>query len=206
MIEFQEFQKIPRLSRECVITEKIDGTNGVIYIGEDGEFLTGSRSRWITPEMDNHGFSRWANEHKEELMKMGAGFHYGEWWGSGIQRGYGLLKGEKRFSLFNTGRWVKDHTQVLVEKQEYCPECCYVVPIIYRGMFDDCGIKASLEELKDKGSFASPGFMNPEGIVIYHIQGRLYFKKTILKDEEHKTLSTLQNKEGVDEEIPDYLC
>jgi hypothetical protein len=43
MKEFVEFKKIPRLSRECVVTEKIDGTNGVIYIGEGGEFLVGSR-------------------------------------------------------------------------------------------------------------------------------------------------------------------
>ena len=30
--EFVPFPKIPRLYKECVITEKIDGTNGVIYI------------------------------------------------------------------------------------------------------------------------------------------------------------------------------
>jgi len=28
--------------------------------------------------------------------------------------------------------------------------------------------------------------MNPEGVVIYHRAGNLYFKKTILKDEEYK--------------------
>lgn len=186
MTEFKEFQKIPRLSRECIVTEKIDGTNGLIYIGEDGEFLTGSRSRWITPEMDNHGFSRWAHEHKDELMKLGAGFHYGEWWGSGIQRGYGLLKGEKHFSLFNVGRWVKDKNKQLLEKQEYCPDCCDVVPIIDAFLFDTELIDAKLQGLKMHGSYASPGFMKPEGIVIYHIQGRLMFKKTIEKDDEHK--------------------
>lgn len=56
--EFVPFQKIGRLSRGCTITEKIDGTNASIYIGEDGEFLTGSRTRWITPEDDNYGFAR----------------------------------------------------------------------------------------------------------------------------------------------------
>ena len=190
MIEFQEFKKIPRLSRECVITEKIDGTNAVIYIGEDGEFLTGSRTRWITPETDNHGFSRWANEHKEELLQLGIGLHYGEWWGSGIQRKYGLVNGEKRFSLFNTGRWIKDRTQQPLEKQEYCPECCSIVPILYTGMFDTSLISGVLETLRITGSKASEGFMNPEGIVIYHMQARLYFKKTILKDESHKNRLT----------------
>ena len=52
MVEFEAFQKIARLKRNCVITEKIDGTNAQIFIGEDGEFLTGSRNRWITPDDD----------------------------------------------------------------------------------------------------------------------------------------------------------
>ena len=73
MTDFLEFRKIPRLSRTVVITEKIDGTNGCIYIGEDGDFLVGSRTRWITPETDNHGFARWCVENKEELLKLGPG-------------------------------------------------------------------------------------------------------------------------------------
>jgi hypothetical protein len=104
MTEFQEFPKMPRRSRDVVITEKIDGTNACVFIGEDGEFLAGSRTRWITPEDDNFGFSRWAHENKDDLLTLGPGRHFGEWWGSGIQRKYGLT--EKRFSLFNTSRWV----------------------------------------------------------------------------------------------------
>ena len=119
MTDFVGFSKIARLSREMVITEKIDGTNGCIFIGEDGEFLVGSRSRWITPENDNHGFARWVYDHKNELMSLGPGRHFGEWWGSGIQRGYGLTKGEKRFSLFNVKRWKEER-----------PSCCYVVPVL----------------------------------------------------------------------------
>ena len=186
-MEFQEFRKIPRLSREVIITEKIDGTNGVIYIGEDGEFLVGSRSRWIDEHTDNHNFWHWVMDNKEELLKLGTGIHYGEWWGNGIQRGYNLPKGEKRFSLFNCGRWVKDRTQPLLEKQEYCPECCYVVPILWTGIFDTAFVEGQLTMLKATGSKASPGFMKPEGIVIYHKAGNLFFKKTIEKDEEYKS-------------------
>jgi hypothetical protein len=187
--EFQEFKKIPRFSRDIIITEKLDGTNGVIYIGETGEFLVGSRSRWITPTDDNHGFARWAYDNKEELLKLGPGWHYGEWWGSGVNRGYGLIKGEKRFSLFNSGRWVKktaDNISPLGEKQEYCPDCCYVVPILYQGIFHSTMIFNALGILEEKGSLASPGFMNPEGIVIYHVAARQYFKKTIKNDDMHK--------------------
>jgi hypothetical protein len=186
MKEFIEFKKIPRLSRECVVTEKIDGTNGVICIDELGEILVGSRTRWIDEYTDNHGFWHWVNNNVEELKKLGVGTHYGEWWGSGIQRGYNLPKGEKRFSLFNCGRWVKDRTQVLLEKQEYCPDCCYVVPILHEAIFETNSINACLEELKINGSHCSPGFMKPEGIVIYHKAGNLMFKKTIEKDNEFK--------------------
>lgn len=105
-VEFQPFGKIPRYSRPCIITEKIDGTNGSIYIGEDGTFLVGSRSRWITPENDNHGFAKWAYRHKDELMLLGPGHHFGEWWGRGVQRGYNQI--EKHFSLFNVKRWADD--------------------------------------------------------------------------------------------------
>lgn len=182
--QFVEFPKIARLSRACVVTEKIDGTNGVIHIGDAGEFLIGSRSQWITPERDNHGFARWAMEHKEELMQLGSGTHYGEWWGSGIQRGYGLQKGEKRFSLFNVARWADDRDREKFPVDR--PACCHVVPVIKRCEFDTSDIEQALSFLKSDGSLAVPGFMKPEGIVIFHEAARLMFKKTIDKDAEWK--------------------
>jgi hypothetical protein len=189
--QFQEFKKIPRLSRDIIITEKIDGTNGLIFIDENNNIFAGSRNRWLWGSIqdevhnDNHGFAYWVKTNKEELLKLGKGYHYGEFWGKGIQRGYGLE--EKRFSLFNVGRWVKDRTQTLKEKQEYCPECCFVMPILYEGMFNTSIIPSVLDELKIKGSYASPNFMNPEGIIIYHKAGSYYFKKTIENDEKGKT-------------------
>ena len=100
-IEFKSFGKIPRLSRDIVITEKIDGTNGQIYIDGD-TIMAGSRNRWITPQDDNHGFAAWVSANREQLMALGNGRHFGEWWGAGIQDGYGQT--EKFFSLFNTRR------------------------------------------------------------------------------------------------------
>jgi hypothetical protein len=175
MTEFVTFNKIARLSREIVITEKIDGTNASIYIGEDGEFLTGSRNRWITPESDNAGFARWAAEHKESLLELGVGRHFGEWWGQGIQRNYGLK--EKRFSLFNVSKW-----------SDVRPACCGVVPVLYRGIFDTQVIQDVLDDLAEHGSYAAPGFMNPEGIVIFHTASGVLFKKTIKNDETPKSL------------------
>lgn len=171
--EFIPFPKMARLSREILITEKIDGTNAQILITDEGEFFTGSRTRWITPDADNFGFSRWAHANKEELMKLGPGSHFGEWWGSGIQRGYGLQNGEKRFSLFNVARWGDDAVR---------PACCHVVPVLYRGEFAISAASDSLLNLECHGSFAAPGFMNPEGIVVFHIAGNVGFKKTLHGD------------------------
>lgn len=172
---FTEFNKIYRVSRPCVITEKIDGTNAQICITESGKFLTGSRTRWITPLNDNYGFSRWAYEHKEELLKLGVGKHFGEWWGQGVQRGYNMK--EKHFSLFNVSRWGDASIR---------PSCCDVVPVLYEGIFDTTKIDECIERLRSEGSIAAPGFMKPEGIVCFHVQGNFCLKKTLEKDQEHK--------------------
>ena len=194
--EFIEFPKMARLSRECIVTEKIDGTNACIKITEDGLFLTGSRTRWITPSDDNYGFSAWAHKHIKELMTLGPGTHFGEWWGSGCQRGYGLINGEKRWSLFNVARWclagempqrIPTGDPRIEKYQEILPECCHLVPVLYRGVFRTEMVDYHLEMLRANGSQAAPGFMRPEGVVCYHIAGNVGFKKTIEKDEEYKS-------------------
>jgi hypothetical protein len=171
--DFVEFPKIARWSREVIVTEKIDGTNACIFIGEAGEFLTGSRTRWITPDDDNHGFSAWAHAHHDDLMTLGPGRHFGEWWGSGIQRRYGLS--EKRFSLFNVARWGQDR-----------PVCCHVVPVLFRGPMHPSAVDVGLDYLAKCGSAAAPGFMEPEGVVLFHLAGNVAFKKTFVRDHEPK--------------------
>ena len=181
-MDFVAFPKMARLSREIIVTEKIDGTNAQICITENGDFLVGSRTRWITPEDDNYGFAKWAYANKDELMKLGVGSHFGEWWGQGIQRNYSMT--EKRFSLFNVSRWADDAIR---------PLCCHVVPILYQGQFEEfgvmTGVKNSLKLLIEQGSQANKGFMNPEGVVIYHVAAGVGFKKTIHKDEMPKGLA-----------------
>lgn len=183
-IAFVEFPKIARWSREVVVTEKIDGTNAQVYIPDDGsEVYAGSRTRWITPEDDNFGFARWVRENREELLKLGPGSHFGEWWGCGIQRNYGLS--EKRFSLFNVGRW---GDEALAAKGLTRPACCGVVPTLWRGNMDDLRPKDWIEQLTLFGSKAAPGYMKPEGIVVFHAASGQLFKKTVDKDHEPKGL------------------
>jgi hypothetical protein len=74
--DFRGFGKIPRLSREIVITEKIDGTNGLIYINEVNNIFAGSRTRWLDDHNDNHNFWHWVMNNKEELLKLGKGTFY----------------------------------------------------------------------------------------------------------------------------------
>jgi len=206
VLEFQKFPKIPRFYRNIIITEKIDGTNAQILITEDGQVFAGSRKRFITPENDNFGFAAWVEEHADELRELGPGRHFGEWWGKGINRGYGL--DHRRFSLFNVSRWQSlensGHQLTKFEKGEevkiertYPPACCGVVPILYVGPWEDedailqwgeepSSIRRVLSNLKMKNSRVAPGFERPEGIVIYHTASNYLFKVTIENDDKSK--------------------
>lgn len=188
---FSGFPKIPRLNRPMVVTEKIDGTNASILITESGDIFAGSRNRWITPEQDNMGFARWVADNKDELVEgLGPGHHFGEWWGAGIQRRYGL--DHKRFSLFNVGRWHDLARRADLEwiGREQAPQCCHVVPIITVTTFCTEKIAAYLAWLRDTGSIAAPGYMQPEGIVVYHQNSGLSFKVTCERDESPKSYAT----------------
>ncbi len=181
-MEFEAFEKIPRLSRNCIITEKIDGTNGQICIEEvtpsDYTVWVGSRNRWLSEKEDNHGFYKWAQAHKEQLcLELGVGRHYGEWWGTGVNKRY---KGvPKTFSLFNTTRWQAPKDQGLLTT-------CSVVPELYAGLFTFSAIEECMDRLRKYGSVAGGSDNEPEGIVIFHEASRSMFKKTLWGDEAPK--------------------
>jgi len=188
--EFQGFPKIPRFNRNIIITEKIDGTNAQICISKSGRITAGSRKRWLTLDNDNYGFAAWVEEHKEELIVgLGPGRHFGEWWGKGINRNYGL--DHRQFSLFNVSRWHRPITlfkgwEHLFPKCQVPPDCCDTVPILYHGLSGSEAIFRAIETLRKMGSFAAPGFLQPEGIVIYHTAGNCFFKVTLKNDDQPK--------------------
>lgn len=181
-LEFTPFPKISRWNRDVVVTEKLDGTNAAVIVTEDGLVAAQSRKRLISPGDDNFGFATWVRDHENELRDgLGAGVHFGEWWGHGIQRGYGLE--EKRFSLFNTKRWTWDGGAAY-----RCLECacCHVVPVLETaGVPSDLLLARALMRLAD-GSAAAPRFMRPEGIVIFHAAANTMFKVTLEGDEKPK--------------------
>lgn len=172
-MEFKPFQKIPRWSgtQHVFITEKIDGTNAQVVINEDcTDFMCGSRSRWITPEDDNYGFAGWCQRNREAVLSLGKGVHFGEWWGSGIQRGYGMR--EKKLSLFNTARW---STPEQLERLSKTP--IEVVPLLYHGPLEKDTVDTIMADLREKGSRVAP-FGDPEGVVLYLPESRSLFKYT----------------------------
>ena len=190
MMDFEEFPKMARLSREVIVTEKIDGTNAQIFITEDGQIRAGSRTRWITPADDNFGFAAWVEEHRDELLTLGPGRHFGEWWGRGIQRGYGIP--DRRLSLFNTRRWclfgqnpqaIQTLDPRVTRTQDVLPPCVGLVPVIGAGKLDEADFNGALRQLAAAGSFAAPGFMDPEGIVVFHTAANVGFKKTLKRDD-----------------------
>jgi hypothetical protein len=189
--EFTPWEKIARLNRDIVITEKIDGTNAAIGVVNVGDETTGdifqvyaqSRTRIITPQADNFGFAKWVADNANELaVQLGEGLHFGEWWGRGIQRGYGL--DQQRFSLFNTARWGYLADPDFIEAH---PEAlCFVVPVLYEGRFDQSAIETVLSLLRVSGSRAAPGYDKPEGVVIFHTAANSMFKVTLEGDAKPK--------------------
>jgi len=178
---FEKFPSLSRLKRNCVITEKIDGTNAQICFNATGNILVGSRKRQIWPEgtagknkgCDNSGFAGWAYSLKEELFAfLGEGRHFGEWAGAGIQRRYGLDK--KVFLLFNTSRFGPGRQEI---PEKLITKGLGSVPVLYQGVFTTDAIDTIMDNLLLNGSHLN-NFPKPEGIVIYHVALRDYFKVT----------------------------
>lgn len=150
-----------------------------------------SRNRLISPEQDNFGFAAWVRDNAQALVDtLGVGRHFGEWWGSGIQRGYGLSKGEKRFSLFNVSRYNPfNNLEGLFDAQYEGGGDLFpilpgldLVPVLTWGESDSDiswvadQLGATLRFLREKGSLAAQGFMRPEGVVLFHSRSGQTFK------------------------------
>jgi hypothetical protein len=176
--EYEKFPKIRRLDTVCVrITEKIDGTNGLVVVPEDPSLplIVGSRNRVITPisvsgnkASDNFGFAQFVLENEKAFRDLGPGKHYGEWYGQGIGRTYGLS--ERRFALFNTQRPLPEGS-ILTQ-----------VPLLYIRQLNGglAGLQSVMEALQVTGSKAVPGYMQPEGIVVTvdNVNYKVVFNKT----------------------------
>lgn len=208
---FVGFPKIPRMDGNMFITEKIDGTNACVVVtdaslpeewskrvmdvgngyGLNGSIYAQSRNRIITPKEDNYGFAQFVWDNAAVLAQgLGQGSHYGEWWGRGINRAYGL--DDRCFSLFNTGRWSKE----AIEQGGMGDLPVSVVPLlVVHGSLDTTVVDSALANLLRWGSAAAPGFQSPEGVVVYHSKSGTYFKRT-LEGDTHKGVSAQAQAEN----------
>lgn len=163
--EFKAFKKIPRITNTvCDITEKLDGTNGVIAIQDHKLVAVGSRSRWLSTKQDNQactdylGFYSWCLEpaRKSWLERLDDGLYYGEYVGAKIGRTYGL--DHRRLYLFRYD---------LKEFIENPGLGVYTIPYLGAVTLDtlESAIRALQTELSLKGSNVN-GFDRVEGLVI----------------------------------------
>lgn len=181
-MSYPKFHKINRLYNEAFsITEKIDGTNGLIYIEEASEswryddadaldivdgyrLFAGSRSRWIYPDNDNHGFSAWALKNPDSLVVLGKGHHFGEWAGPGINGNPHNLN-EKTFFLFNWRKWKYNDNTFLLPFE--LPHNVTIVPVLEEAIrYNELewAVAYWIDELEVE-SQANPGG-RAEGIVV----------------------------------------
>ena len=179
---FEPFEKLGRMNRGCTITEKIDGTNAQICFSADGEMLVGSRKREIWPEgtegkpkgCDNAGFAGWVYANRDALFAfLGQGRHFGEWCGGKIQRGYGMEA--KSFLLFNVNRFGEGRQEIPEDLKAIGLGC---IPVLYNGPFTSDVVDQVMADLATEGSRFVEGFMNPEGVVVYHQAIKKMFKVT----------------------------
>lgn len=211
--KFEAWPKIPRLSKTMVVTEKIDGTNAAIiirplephtadvaehetfvYVAPEngGTPITGdfyavgaqSRNRLITPQSDNAGFAQWVWSCADALVQgFGPGRHFGEWWGKGIQRGYD--QDQKWFSPFNSSRWNTES----IEQANLAWLGVRAVPVLrISAVFDTLVVDDAIDDLMVFGSQVALGYMNPEGVVVYHAASGQLFKRLIENDDRPKSV------------------
>jgi hypothetical protein len=200
--QFKEWPKIPRLRGPMVVTEKVDGNpaqvtirllgkgdtwmlrtdlDTVVTIDNADSFAVraGARRRWVAPgREDVFGFAQWTRGHARQLVEqLGVGRHYGEWYGAGIQRTYGL--DHRRWALFNTKRWMTNRSVladpiIALQREGVAVD---VVPILYAGQWSSQAVEECLEDLRVHGSLlaASSGW-SAEGVVVYHATSHHLYK------------------------------
>lgn len=169
----------------------------IVQLGEHLHLLGAqSRNRVITPEADNYGFAAWVFSCAQALADvLGPGRHHGEWYGHGINRGYGMPAGARRFALFDVRRYAE-----ALAMTPHLPPGLGAVPLLYDGPFSDASVDDALTRLWARGSFVTrppatqegdplPPYRNPEGVVIRHEDARQVFKVLIENDSMPKSLA-----------------
>jgi tRNA-binding EMAP/Myf-like protein len=83
---------------------KLHGTNAAIQIHPNGDIICQSRTEILSLTKDYKGFAKWASDNNEYFQKLVGKelvILYGEWCGTGIEKGVALSQiGKKIFAVF----------------------------------------------------------------------------------------------------------
>ncbi len=199
MGEFKAWGSTPRENKNKTITEKIDGTNACLVI-TNGKIVAQSRKRIITPEDDNYGFAKWAHANAGVLFDtLGYGYHYGEWYGEGIQKNPLGIEG-RRFALFHPTKYNEANGYDLSKV-----DGLETVPLLHHGQCDvwtipdimsDLDIYGSkvvgakrtkiVRDLGDGYTYEIDKAATAEGIIIWNNETRTRTKMLLENDAYHK--------------------
>lgn len=200
MGEFRGWGSTTRENKHKDVMEKIDGTNGCVVIW-DGKVSAQSRKRIITPGDDNFGFAKWVYDNAGVLMDtLGYGYHYGEWFGEGIQKNPLGIEG-KRFALFQATKYTEKNGYELSKV-----DGLETVPLLHSGQCDVWTIPNIMRNLETYGSkvvgaaaekvaSAIPGLKSEvvyskaadaEGIIIWNKETQTRTKMLLKDDAFHK--------------------
>lgn len=162
---------------ECYIFPKIDGSNGCIYMGDDGQIKAGGRKRELTLEQDNKGFYQYVLE--QDAIKNYLDTHYGY-----CHIIYGEWLIQHTIRTYTTDAW--EHFYVFDIFNEKTNE--YIPYEEYAPMLDKHGIKyikpitkltnptkQDIIDQLDKATFLN-GDKAGEGIVIKNYDKKLVAK------------------------------
>lgn len=228
-MQFKKYMHIERLGTdevediefgECYVFYKIDGTNGSVWLDDEGNIKAGSRTRELTLEKDNAGFYAYVleNEKIKAYLKEHPNHRlYGEWLVPHSLKTY-RKDAWRKFYIFDVSLETEGHDELLPYEVYKAMldkfELDYIPPLaILKNASDDSFIKL----LEKTGQFlVEDGKGNGEGIVIKNYSfinkyGRQTWAKIVaneFKEVHAKTMgaSIVTSTQLVEEKIVDKFC
>lgn len=164
----------------CYVFPKLDGTNGSVWLADDGYPYAGSRNRVLAPDEDNAGFCQFIESEEKFKLFLMAYPHlrlYGEWLVPHSLKTY-REDAWRKFYVFD----VYDHSEekYLVYEEykalldgygiDYIPPLCIMKNATYENL---------LVELENNGFLIQEGGGSGEGIVIKNYNYVNRFGRTV---------------------------
>lgn len=228
-MEFRKYQHIERFETDEVqgielglnyIFPKIDGTNGSVWLGDDGEIKAGSRRRELSLESDNAGFYAFVinNQNIINYIKEHPTHRlYGEWL---VPHSLKTYKDDawRKFYIFDVCIDKSENEVEYIPYDIYKPmleefDLDYIPPI---GIIKNGSYEQFIEMLNKNFFLVKDGKGVGEGIVIknydfYNKYRRQTWAKMVtneFKEKHYKTMGApiMEGNKMVEEKIVDEFC